>query len=86
MLDKWRATQSNQDILCQSLIENLKESQNQEGQCRPKPFCAALIHDLEKLMPFEQGIKNDIFRPYTHIIITHNDLPYPLLEIYSQYL
>ena len=55
MLDKWRATQSNQDILCQSLIENLKESQNEEGQCRPKPFCAALIHDLKKLMPFEQG-------------------------------
>ena len=57
MLDKWRATQSNQDILCQSLIENLKENQNQEGQCLPKPFCAALIHDLEKLMPFEQGMK-----------------------------
>ena len=79
MLDKWRATQSNQDILCQSLIENLKESQNQEGQCRPKPFCAALIHDLEKLMPFEQGIKSDISRLYTNIaIITHNDclIPY----------
>ena len=66
MLDKWRATQSNQDILCQSLIENLKEDQNQKGQCRTKPFCAALIHDLEKLMPLEQGIKNDISRPYTH--------------------
>ena len=29
MLDKWRATQSNQDILCQSLIENLKDLSSQ---------------------------------------------------------
>ena len=49
MLGKWRATQSNQDTLCQSFIETLKEKPDEQGKRHPKDFCENLIGDLEKL-------------------------------------
>ena len=49
MLVKWRATQSNQDKLCQSLMDNLKEKPDRHGQRRPKEFCEGLIGELEKM-------------------------------------
>ena len=54
MLGKWRATQSNQDSLCQSFIENLKE--DKQGKRLPKDFCESLIGDLQKLCYVEKGI------------------------------
>ena len=55
MLGKWRATQSNQDGLCQSFIESLKEKPNEQGISGPKDFCENLIGDLEKLCNVEIG-------------------------------
>ena len=55
MLGKWRATQSNQDRLCQSFIESLKEKPNEQGKRIPKDFCENLIGDLEKLCNVEIG-------------------------------
>ena len=57
MLEKWRATQSNQDRLCESLIDNLKEKPNKKGKRIPKDFCEFLIADLEKLCNVEKGNK-----------------------------
>ena len=58
MMGKWRATQSNQDRLCQSFIDNLKETPNEQGKRCPKDFCENLINDLEKLCDIETGNKH----------------------------
>ena len=55
MLGKWRATQSNQDRLCQSLIDHLKEKPNEEGERLPKDFCVELINDLENICGKDDG-------------------------------
>ena len=55
MLGKWRATQSNQDMLCHSLIDSLTEAPNKEGRRLPKEFCDGLIDELRKLCGMENG-------------------------------
>ena len=57
MLERWRATQSNQDRLCQSFIDNLNETPNKKGKRIPKDFCEFLIADLEKLCNVVKGNK-----------------------------
>ena len=55
MLGKWRATQSNQDMLCLSLIDSLTEAPDTEGQRVPKEFCDGLIDELHKLCGMKNG-------------------------------
>ena len=48
MVNAWKATQSDQEVLCESLIQCLHETPNEQGQGVPKPEFNELIACLEK--------------------------------------
>ena len=48
MVNAWKATQSDQEVLCESLIQCLHETPNDQGQGVPKPEFKELISSLER--------------------------------------
>ena len=48
MLTAWRATQSNQEILCESLIKCFQSPPNEQGQSTIKEEFKGLVGSLEK--------------------------------------
>ena len=48
MVNAWKGTQSDQEVLCESLIQCLHETPNEQGQGVPKPEFNELIACLEK--------------------------------------
>ena len=48
MVNAWKATQSDKEVLCESLIQCLHETPDDQGQGVPKQEFKELIASLEK--------------------------------------
>ena len=58
MLTAWRATQSNQEILCESLIKCFKGPLNEQGQSATKEEFKGLVGSLEKFCTNQGNFHN----------------------------
>ena len=58
MLTAWRSTQSNQEILCESLIKCFQGPPNDQGQSATKEEFKALVGGLEKLCTNQGNFHN----------------------------
>ena len=58
MLTAWRATQSNQEILCESLIKCFQGPPNEQGQSATKEEFEGLVGGLEKFRTNEGNFYN----------------------------
>ena len=60
MLTAWRGTQSNQEILCESLIKCFQGPPNDQGQSATKEEFKGLVGSLEKFCTNQGNFHNSI--------------------------
>ena len=68
MLTAWRATQSDQEILCESLIKCFKGTPNEQGQSATKEEFKALVGSLERLCTNQGNFHNLIVFLVSHLV------------------
>ena len=83
MVNAWKATQSDQEVLCESLIQCLHETPNEQGQGVPKPEFNELIACLEKFCTNQGDCAHFTFLFLLQLLVIHKHQKLSYLPIYN---